>query len=161
MAKKKKKKGTSRRVSGLLSLSPSSPLMMYGPILAGYFLGDKINEAITKAVGDKIDGKMIAGAEVGLGALLVFKKGKKSLLTNIAGGLLLGAGIKKGMTEFGLGGFQNVPGVSGFQDVQYVNGPGRRKRMDRGGSYNGFASYVHEAVGNGSGLSNRGSGMMQ
>lgn len=131
MAKKRKKSTNKKRV-GAMALSASSPLVMYGSMAAGFFLGDKINSAIDTATGGKIDTKLIAGGQVGLGALLVFKKGgKKSAIKTIAGGVLLGAGAKRAMTAFGLaglGGFYDVPGINGFQDVPAVGGYQRNMR---------------------------------
>lgn len=110
MAKKKTHK-KSRKV-GAMALSPSSTLMKWGPILAGYFLADKINTPIDTALGGKIDSKIIGAAEGGLGFLLVFGKGKKSLPKSILGGLLLGAGAKRLLKDFGvMGGFHDVPVV--------------------------------------------------
>lgn len=140
MAKKKAKKTTRRRRSrvGALSLNPSSPLVMYGSVAVGYLMGNTINAPITKAIGDKLDNKIVAGAQVGVGALLVMKKGKKSLPVTIAAGLLAGAGLKRGMEAFGIGqthmaGFQDVPAVNGYQQVPSVNGTRIPRRM---GAYN-------------------------
>ena len=67
-----------------MSLSPNSPLMKYLPIVAGYFMADTINTQIDKVMPADLKanasyGKIIGGAEAGLGALLLFK-GKKSIL---------------------------------------------------------------------------------
>lgn len=128
MAKKKKSTGSKRKKVGAMSLSASSPLVMYGSIAAGYFFGDKLNDAVDKATGGKIDGKIVGGAEAGLGALLVFGKGKKSLPKTIAGGVLLGAGAKKMLKEFGvISGYGSVPVVgrrriNGYGSVPVVGG---------------------------------------
>lgn len=140
MAKKKAKKTTRRRRSriGALSLNPASPLVMYGSVAAGYLLANTINTPITNAVGDKLDNKIVAGVQVGIGGYLIMKKGKKSLPVTIAAGLLAGAGLKRGMAAFGIGqthmaGYQNVPAVNGYQNVPSVNGTGAARRV---GAYN-------------------------
>jgi hypothetical protein len=164
-AKRKKAKPTRRRRRriGALALSPSSNLVKFGAIAAGYFLGDKINAAIDKATGDKIDAKIVAGAEVGLGAMLVLKKTNKSLPAVIGGGILLGAGAKRAMSAFGLagiGGYQSVPTVGGYQNVPAI-GYGA-KRLNTGGyvpgpgGINGY-QVAKQAVG---GLMDSGSGLM-
>lgn len=101
MAKSKKK--PAKRKVGARKLNPSSPIVKIGSIALGYFLGSKINAPIEKLVGDKVDGKIVGAAEAGIGAYLVFGKGKKSVVKTAVGGLLVGAGAKKLMTEFGIG----------------------------------------------------------
>ena len=119
-----------RRVGAVALLNPSGPLVMYAPILLGYLMADKVNAPIAKLVGDKLDPKIVAGAEAGLGALLVFSKGKKSLLKSLAGGLLLGAGVKSLMASFGMGGigpYGNVPVVGAIGPYGRVPVVGRRR----------------------------------
>jgi hypothetical protein len=104
-------------------LNPAGPLVQYGSIAAGYFVGGKINDAIETATGGKVDGKIIAAAEVIVGGMLTFGKGKKTMVKSLAGGVLLGAGIKKGLTEFGvISGFQSVPVLAGYQSVPVLGG---------------------------------------
>jgi len=131
-SKKRKHKATRRRRRsvGALSMSASSPLMKYGPIALGFFLAAKINAPLDKMIGDKVDGKIVAGGQVGLGYMLALGPGKKSLIKSVAGGLLLGSGAKRAMTEFGIGGigsaYGNTPVVAGA----YGNTPvlaGRRR----------------------------------
>lgn len=122
MAKRRKAKKTSRR-RRVGAINANNPLVKYGSIAAGYFLGDKINDAIEKATGDKVDGKIIAAAEAGLGLFLMFKKGKKKPALQIVAGVLAGAGIKKGLQEFGvINGFSDVPVISGYRQVPALNG---------------------------------------
>lgn len=131
MAKKKTKVGNKTAARGKSLLNPSSPVVKYGAIVLGFAMGTKINDAIDKMTGGKIDTKIIAGGQVGLGALLAFKKGKPSLVTSVVGGVLLGAGAKRAMGAFGIGGFYDVPAVGGFYDVKAVNGNGAsRKRIN-------------------------------
>lgn len=127
MAKRKAKKGkkTSRRRS-VGALNANNPLVKFGPIVAGYFLGDKINDAISKATGDKVDGKILGGGEAALGAVLMMGKvgkGKSKMFAKMAGGVLLGAGAKKLLSEFGvINGFSDVPVISGYGDVPVIGG---------------------------------------
>jgi len=133
--KKAKKKSTTRRRRrvGAMALSPSSPLVKFAPIAIGYFLGDKINEAVLKMTGDKLDKKIVAGAEAGLGYMLVFGPGKKSLMKSVAGGIALGAGAKLLMSEFGIGGigpYGRVPVIAGpYGNVPVIAG---RRRVGNG-----------------------------
>lgn len=125
-AKRKKHSGKSRRRSrvGAMALSPSSPLVKWGSVAAGYLLGDKINAPIDSLVGTKIDGKIIGAAEAGIGYMLALRKGgKKSLPTTIIGGVLLGAGAKRLLKSFGIGnigGYQMVPAVGGYRKVPAI-----------------------------------------
>lgn len=116
MAKRRKQKTHRRRRRiGALALNASSPLVKYGSVAAGYFLGDKINGMIDQATGGKVDEKLVAGAELLAGFMLAFGKGRKSTLKTVAGGILAGAGAKKAMQSFGiLNGFRSIPVLSGY-----------------------------------------------
>ena len=131
--KKARKTSRRRRIGGVMA--PGSPVLKYGSIAGGYFLGDKINDAVDKATGGKVDGKIIAGVMAAAGAYLTFMaKGKKSVIKTAAGGILLGAGVKKGLKEFGvLNGFDNVPVLAGYQSVPVLSGYGTSRT-----SMNGF-----------------------
>lgn len=128
-AKRKSHKKTAhsrRRSIGAMALSPSSPLVKLAPIALGYFFADKLNTPIDTAVGGKVDSKIIAAGQVGIGFLLAFK-GKKSLAKSIIGGVLIGAGLKRGLKDFGVvTGFYDVPvlsgrrGMNGFHDVPVI-----------------------------------------
>lgn len=137
--KKKKSKPTRRRrrISGM-SFNASNPIVQYGPMVVGYFLADKINPIIDKVADPtKIDSKIVAGGQIGLGAAYMFlKKGKKNPLLNVASGLLIGSGVKRAMSAFGLGniainGYQSVPSVSGYQNVPSIG-----RRVHQLGAYN-------------------------
>lgn len=136
MAKRKNKKKSGRRRSrvGAMALKAENPIVKYGSIAAGFFLANQVNGGIDKLVGTGIDSKIVAGGQVGVGALLVFKKGKKSLIGTVAGGIMLGSGAKRAMTAFGIGshginGYQAVPAVNGYQAVPAVNGYASSKRI--------------------------------
>lgn len=130
MAKRKKSKKITRRrrIGAAGKLNANSPLVKFGSIAAGYFLGDKINEQVEKLTGDKIDGKIVAGLEVLAGLVLnktikMGKSTKASLPLVVVGGVLAGAGIKKGLSELGvINGFYNVPILNGFRSVPALNG---------------------------------------
>lgn len=141
-----------RRRVGAMSMSVSSPIMKYGPIALGFLLADKINAPIDKMVGTKLDTKIIAGAQVGLGAAYIFlKKGKKSLPLTIAAGILLGAGAKRAMTAFGIAGigpYGRVPVVGGaYGRVPVVSG---RHRIGDYNPHGSLGSYTSNQALNGS-----------
>ncbi len=127
MAKKKssKRKPVRRRRIGSMAMNASSPLVTYGSIAAGFVLGTKIDTMLTKVVPAGVDPKIVAGAEIGIGALLVYSKGKKTMLKTVTGGILLGAGVKKAITAFGVAGvagYNMVPAVAGYNKVPAVSG---------------------------------------
>jgi hypothetical protein len=60
---------------------------------------------------------MIAVGQIGLGGALVFLKlGKKSLVSEVAGGLLIGSGLKRAMVVFKDG----ATTMSGYGDVPVI-----------------------------------------
>lgn len=122
--KKSKKKTPARsrrrRVSGI---GKNSPLLMIGAAAAGYFLGPKLNDAITAKVGTNVDPKMIALAEVLAGYAIPNMLMKNSVPGKVLGGLLMGAGAHLGLKEFNVvSGYSNVPMVSGYQDLRKIAG---------------------------------------
>jgi len=127
--KKAKKSTRRRRIGAAGKLNANSPIVKFGSMAAGYFLGDKINEQIEKITGDKMDGKIVAGLEV-LAGLVLNKTiklgksgGKPSLPLVVVGGVLAGAGLKKGLAEFGvINGFYSVPVLNGYRSVPVLNG---------------------------------------
>jgi hypothetical protein len=105
-----------------MALSPSSALVKYAPIVLGYFMADNVNTPIDTAVGGKVDSKIIAAGEVGLGYLLAFK-GKKSTIKSVAGGILIGAGLKRGLKDFGvISGYGKVPIIGSYGKVPVIGG---------------------------------------
>lgn len=116
MAKRRKTKKTStrrRRVSGV-ALSAKSPVVQLGSIAAGYlFLGDKINDALSNVTGS-LDPKIVAAAEVVGGFLL--KKKMRGTAGQVLGGILIGAGAKKGLREFGV--ISGLPTVGNMRTIQ-------------------------------------------
>lgn len=135
MAKKRKHKSTRRRRRMGAAITASNPIVKYGPIALGFLLGGKINEQIDKVAGDKIDGKILAAGQAGLGGFLVFGGGKASMAKSIAGGILLGSGIKRAMAVFGIGnigGYGAVPVIGGYGAVPVI---GARRAPRRVGAY--------------------------
>jgi hypothetical protein len=132
---KRKKKGTHKRrhhrMGGLsLKMTATNPIVKYGSIVAGYLLADKINPQIDTLTGGKVDTKIVAAGEAGIGAFLTFGPGKKSVVKTAAGGFLLGLGIKRGMTAFGignaLGGYGQIPVIGGYGQIPVI---GNVRRM--------------------------------
>lgn len=166
MAKRRKKSKTGRRRRvGAMSLNANSTLMKVLPIAAGYFFADKVNAAIDKVTGGKLDSKIVAGGEVGLGYLLAFK-GKKSLPKGIAGGLLIGAGAKRLISSMGIGGYGMVPvlgRVNGYQSVPVLgsyktNGTLAGYKTSSTPIMAGVNVAADGAKGSGSGITNSGGG---
>lgn len=152
--KSHKRTGTRRRIGATgAKLNANSMLVKGGAALAGYFLSDTINAAIDKATGGKMDGKIIGGAEVGLGALLVLGHVTKrpSMVTSVAGGALAGAGIKRLLKELGvisgIGGYQAMPvlgskhaaarRLNGYGSVPVIGGYSPN-RGNLNGVFNGY-----------------------
>lgn len=130
MAKRKvkaKKTSRRRRRIGAMALNPNSTMVQLGSIALGFLGGTQIDNVLSKVVPANIDGKIIAAGEIGLGSFLVYGKGQKTLLKTVAGGLMIGAGVKKALTAFGvISGFQSVPAVGGYRSVQAVGAPPKR-----------------------------------
>lgn len=181
----KKTRKTVRRRSkvGAMSLNANSPLVKYGPIAAGFFLGDTINDKIdTMIPDDKMSQKTKGMLEGGLGAALAFAKlgKKKTVVEEIAGGVFLGAGVRRLLKEFGviqgIGGYAAVPVVAarhrsrlnGYGSVPVIAG-GYTTNRALNGALNGVPGYTPNPPANvmagigstGSGLSNDGSNCMQ
>lgn len=126
MAKKRKKPATKRkrRVSGI----DSATQVVVGALAGGLgtaFLNSKLS-AMTKP----IDPKLIAFGEVIAGGAVALKFAKGTPLAVGAGiGMAVVGGIKAG---------QSMGLISGYRELQVVNGPkGRMKGLDFGlGSFN-------------------------
>ena len=204
---KKKKAHKRRKVSGIgAMLNPKSPLVKLAAIAGGYLMADTINEQLDKLVpaslttataatattpakaatlsADTKDKILMAG-ELGLGALLMLK-GKASVVKDIAGGVLAGAGLKRALVSFdiikpeGVTGYQSVPVIGGYQKVPVIgNVPAQlqgtiasKPAQLQGYRVNGYASQGSGAVmgslyttadsgnGSGSGLAHQNSGYM-
>jgi len=96
---------------------------MAATVAIGYFMGDTINAQIDKvlpasiATGTGVMGYLPTVAEAGIGAMLLKSKGS-SLVKSAAGGILLGAGLRRGLKKAGVvAGYQSVPALGGYQSV--------------------------------------------
>lgn len=130
---------------GAMSLSAKSPVVMIGAIAAGYFLGDTLTPMIENIIpisDPATKDKVTAGAEIGIGALLLTSR-KKSTLKTIAGGILAGAGVKKAAKAFGvISGYGSVPvigrrRVAGYGSLPVIGAPGYSPGA---GQLNGYAT---------------------
>lgn len=152
MARRKRTRTRSRRRRriGAMALNPNSAIVQYGSIALGYLLLAKpIASAVDKALVNETDPdkvknakKMIYGGMALGGAYFSFMdKGKKSMLKTVAGGMAIGAGLKNGLTAFGIGritGYGMVPSIGNYGKVPAIgNGIGSYKTP---GSLNGYAT---------------------
>jgi len=138
MAKRRKKRSSGRRRRmGAMALNANNPVVTLGSVAAGYLMAaTPVNSALDKVTGGKIDAKILGAAQVGLGALVIMKKGgKKSLPLTIGAGVLAGAGLKRLLVAMGVvSGFQSVPVIGGYRSVPVIgNGNGYRVPAGLGG----------------------------
>lgn len=106
---------------------------------AGYFMGDAINNMVNKVLPKTTDAIPVpteAGqtmgvvGEIGLGGLLLMRKqrGQMGMITEIGGGILVGAGIKRALKVMKvISGYQNTPVIgmpmrktAGYQSVPVI-----------------------------------------
>lgn len=160
--KKTKKKAARRRVGGGLKsmLNPNSDLVKIGSIAIGLLAEKPVNNAIDKMIPpDKLDQKIVAGGQVGLGgAYLMFAK-KKNIIFTVGSGVLAGAGLRRGLRAFGIGGYQNVRYVNGYQNVREVMAGNNQSLLQAGGgTMSDMRTYKRATVGafdgTGSGIRN-------
>lgn len=169
-----------RRRVGAMALNASSPMVKYGSLAAGFLV-------IAKPLNTAIDGllpasvktmsgspKIVAAAEAGLGALLFFGKGKKSLVKTLLGAVMLGAGVKRLMDSMATGapttitGYGAVDVISGYGKVNVVSGKRRLNGYTPNSALSGYTPNtnlgavkpVHQVV-MGSANSREGSGYME
>lgn len=139
-----------RRRVGAVALNAKSPIVQFGSIAAGFLLGTQIDTMLTKVIPSNVDGKLVAAGEVGIGYMLSFggKGGTKKLLPTVAGGLMIGAGIKKAITAFGIGGFQMVPAVGGYRSVTAIGAPPKRLSGYNAGrnGLNGYSTFRNGTI---------------
>lgn len=174
-AKRSHGRSRRRRVGATaLNLSATGPLVKFGSIALGYFYGAKLLAPLKSMIGDKLDPKIVAVAEGGLGYMLALRRGgRKNIFTAVAGGLLLGDGLKSLVTSFGVGGigpYGRVNVVNGpYGNTPVINGANRRRlgSYTPNNSLNGYTpsgtlAKVVGSIGNasGSGISNAGSDCM-
>lgn len=120
-----------RRRIGAASMTTSNPILLIGTVAAGYFLAGTVNPLLDKIVPATMDQKIVGAAETGIGALLLLKKGRKTMLTTVAGGVFAGAGLKRLMdamkttTTTAVTGWKQVPVIGGgYKMVPVIGSPG-------------------------------------
>lgn len=169
MAKRKKKttRRRSRRVGATMALTPTNPMVKLGGLVLGFLAATPINAAIDKATGGKIDTKIVGGVQVGLGAFYLLSKGKKNLILTLATGVLAGAGVKREMTAFGIGGiggYGAVPALGGYGAVPALGYARRVAGYDTPGIVGGYSvpgtMQGAQSVMGGVGNASNGSGIM-
>jgi hypothetical protein len=136
MAKKRKhqKRRRSRRV-GALNLGGSDTVIKLAAVVGGFLLGNKINDQIDKNLPKTTDpvpvptkaGKTAAMiGEVGIGGYLLLSRfrGNLGLAAKVAGGVALGAGIKRAAAVLGImTGYQSVPVIGRHRMAGYQGTP--------------------------------------
>lgn len=170
MAKHRKKKTKHHRVSSLSLTKHRTPIMI-GSALLGYFvLGDTINTQIDKmlpapsatpSTGMSLSSILPVAAEAGIGTVLVSMK-KTGTIGAVAGGVLLGAGIRRALKQAGvIKGYQSVPVIgarnrrmAGYQSVPVIGGvpsvlQGMPAQLSSAGGYrvNGADGYIPSGSG--------------
>lgn len=136
--KHKRKSHKHRRRMGAIGGGKSSNLIKLGSIAAGYLMADTINEQVDKVLPktknattnvEEPNQWVGVGAELGIGGLLLMrKKGKYKQFTDIGGGILAGAGLKRALKKAGvISGYQAVPVIgkhrlAGYQKVPVIGG---------------------------------------
>lgn len=182
MAHKKHKKRKHRRRMGAIGGGKSSNLIKVGAIAVGYLMADTINGKIdtflpkTKNATTNVDEPnqwVGVGAELGVGGLLLMRKrGKYKMATDVAGGILAGAGLKRALKKTGvIAGYQSVPvignrRVAGYQQTPVIGGrpaqlQGTPAQLQGGFRVNGYLSQGSSVMGGTGGRLNTGSGYMQ
>lgn len=120
---KKSKTSSRRRRIGATALNVNNPLVKILPVAVGYFMGNQVNTLLDKVIPATLDQKLVGVGQSAVGALIAYR-GKKTMLNTVAGGVLLGSGVKRAMGAFGIGGFQSVPVINGYDKVPVIGAPG-------------------------------------
>ncbi len=183
MAKKRKHR-RHRRVGAMGFGGKKDAGLKLLAVAGGFLLGDTINAQLDKVLPKTKDPTTqvetpnqtigIAG-EIGLGGLLLMRK-KKSMPLTIAGGVLVGAGLKRAAKKMGLiKGYQSVPVIGrhrmgGYQSVPVIGNTvvpsqlsGKTPAQLQGyrvGAYVPHGSGVMSGCDNGSGITG-GGGFLQ
>lgn len=124
----KKRSGGSRKTDLIIKIAALG---------IGYFGADTINPMIDKIVPKSKDASgvetpnetLAIAAELGLGGLLLLKKmpvGSKTVQTALtaAGGILAGAGLKRGLKKLGvISGYQSTPVIGRYRMAGYQSTP--------------------------------------
>jgi len=142
MAKRRRKSGrrTRRRVSGGFGMKGKDGMLKVAALAGGFFLGKSINAQVDKLLmkmnnstatstttTSTATGTIATVAEVGIGGLLLLRKGGKGMTgkaMTVAGGVLAGAGIRRALASMGfMSGYQNVPVIGRHRMAGYQNVP--------------------------------------
>ena len=145
-SKSRKRSGTakpkSRRrrmgATSAMNFSASSPLVKIAGAALGFLKPELI--PVSKLVGDKVDPKIVAIGEGGLGFLLSQRKnkGRGAMATGMAvlSWYMIGAGVKKALQAFGI-----MSGISPYGRVPVIAGysPYGRVPVIAGHKMNGYS----------------------
>lgn len=135
--KQRSKKKGNKKTKRVGALNPNNTMIKLAAIAVGYFVGDTINGPLDKIIPASVltptnptsAVKYVpAVAQIGIGGLLLMKKGKPSMIKTIAGGLLAGSGLRRGLKSAGvITGYQSTPVIgkaphrmAGYQTVPVV-----------------------------------------
>lgn len=164
-----KRKGSSKKTDLLIKLAA---------IGVGYLAADKINEQVDKIVPktkdangvETVNENVAIAGELGIGGLLLLKKmpvGNKMVQTGltVVGGVLAGAGLKRGMKKLGIiSGYQSVPVIgrhrmAGYQNTPVIGAMGVPSALSGSGIPSALSGYRPAGSGVG-GYKSQGSGVM-
>jgi len=183
---------------GALKLGSKDIGLKLAAIAGGWFLGGVVNTAVDKVLPKTTDPVPVptknaqiaaTAGEIGIGGLLLLRRssGTSGMVQKVAGGILVGAGLKRALKVMGvISGYQNVPVIgrhrmAGYQNVPVIGGTppqlaGKTPAQLQGFRVNGYnaagsgvgayipsGSGVMGSIGNcegGSGITNTGSGYM-
>ena len=122
--KRRRRMGATRSL-----LNPSGAIVKYGSVALGYLLADTVNGTVDSILPASLKsnasyGYISGGGVLVVGAMLAFKKtGSKKLLPTVAGGVLVGAGLKKVLQAAKvISGFRQVPVIGNFRQVPVISG---------------------------------------
>lgn len=141
-----KRKKHHKKMGAARSAKGAGMLIKLASVAVGYLAADKINDKLDKSftptpkldangqpIADTMTPNVILAGELGLGGLLMLKKMPvknrmaKTAIT-VAGGVLVGAGLKRAMKKLGvIHGYQSVPVIgrhrmAGYQSVPVIGG---------------------------------------
>ena len=139
--RKAKKGGRRRRRVGAFGMGGKDTGLKLAALAGGFLLGNTINSqldklftkttaatATTPATTTAPPSTMLTVGELGIGGLLLLRKstGTIGMVSKVAGGLLAGAGLKRGLKAIGImSGYQSVPVIgrhrmAGYQSVPVI-----------------------------------------
>lgn len=157
-----------RRRVGALSLGSKDIGLKLAAVAGGWFLGGVVNTAIDKMLPKTTDPTPVptknaqiaaTAGEIGIGGLLLLRRssGTSGMVQKVAGGLLIGAGLKRALKVMGVvGGYQNVPVIgrhrmAGYQNVPVIGGTPPQLAGKTPAQLQGFRVNGYNAAGSGLG----------